>query len=106
MGNLIKYNTEKAIWECQKCDKKTTSQDVNNLIQHAIKKQNKAIPDKLKQIKTTTEQIQLINTRIKTLLLETNKKTENNEQKIKNQQTTRKPQKQTTIWEKSKWYNK
>jgi len=69
--NLIEYNHGNMKWECQKCSK-TTSQDVSNLIQHAIKKRTK-IPEKPKHVITTSEQTHLINTRITTLLLKTNK---------------------------------
>ena len=51
----------------RKMHKKTTNQDINNLIQHALKKHINQKPAKLKKATQNPKQIEEMETRIKTL---------------------------------------
>ena len=53
----------------RKMHKKTTNQDINNLIQHALKKHINQKPAKLKKATQNPKQIEEMETRIKTLNL-------------------------------------
>ena len=93
----IKFNTTEQQWECIKCNRKASTQNKRNLIQHAITGHKPPRQQIMQKIGQTTKEKELTKTRIRTLQINTkgHKETltlENTEAEQKTQENTQQQQ--------------